>query len=182
MANKNIKTSEVLERSVQISDGLTQTSADGVNMAFDKKYGIIFCAYMPGFQGCYGESRGRISLTYFPASQPTNSRTIDVVSGRNVYVPNILGLGEGKVRVFYEDNSKADCDHLVCYKDFDYLTGVLSEEKHVMLKKDDDTLVPLTGSEQFSYLENNGFFSNIALYFHIVKRKPNYFWKKQIKI
>lgn len=157
MANKNIKTSEVLEHSVQISDGLTQTSADGVNMAFDKKYGIMFCAYMPGFQGCYGESRGRISLTYFPASQPTNSRTIDVICGRNVYVPNILGLGEGKVRVFYEDNSKADCDHLVCYKDFDYLTGVLSEEKHVMLKKENGEIVPLTGSEQFSYLELHGY-------------------------
>ena len=28
-------TSEILERSVQISDGLRQTSGDGVNMAFD---------------------------------------------------------------------------------------------------------------------------------------------------
>ena len=33
-----------LSRSVQINDGLTQTSADGVNMAFDTKYGIMFCA------------------------------------------------------------------------------------------------------------------------------------------
>ena len=160
MANQNIKTSEILERSVQISDGLTQTSADGANLAFDKKYGIMFCAYMPGFQGCYGESRGRISLTYFPASQPTNSKTIDVASGNNVYVPNVLSLGEGKVRVFYEENSKADCDHFVCYKDFDYLSGELSEEKHVMLKKDDGSLVPLTGSEQFAFLEKNGFFNH----------------------
>lgn len=157
MANKNIKTSEVLEHSVQISDGFTQTSSDGVNMAFDKKFGIMFCAYMPGGHGRYGESRGRISLTYFPASQPTNSRTVDIVSGRNVYVPNIISLGDGKVRVLYEDNSIADCDHFVCYKDFDYLTGILSDEKQVMLKKENGETVPLTESQQFSFLEEHGY-------------------------
>ncbi len=157
MANQNIKTSEILERSIQISDGLTQTSADGANMVFDKKFGIMFCAYMPGFQGRYGESRGRISLTYFPACQPTNSKTIDVVCGRSVYVPNIIGLGDGKVRVLYEDNSIADCDHFICYKDFDFLTGVLSEERNVMLKKDDGTIVDLNGSEQFAFLESHGY-------------------------
>ena len=160
MNSKTIQTSEILDRSIQISDGMTQTSADGINMVFDKKFGIMFCVYMPGFQGHYGESRGRISLTYFPASQPTNSRTIDVVCGRDVYVPNMISLGEGRVRVFYEDNSKADCDHFICYKDFDYLTGKLTEEKNVMLKRDDGKVVPLTGTEQFSYLEKSGCFNH----------------------
>ena len=155
MAEK-IRTSEILEHSIQISDGLTQTSADSVNMAFDKKYGIMFCAYMPGAHGRYGESRGRISLTYFPASQPSNSKTVDVVCGNNVYVPNIISLGDGKVRVFYEENSTADCDHFICYKDFDYLSQTLSEEKQVMLKKENGEIVPLTGSEQFAYLEAHG--------------------------
>ncbi len=157
MDGKKIKTSEILEHSIQINDGLTQTSADGVNMAFDKKFGIMFCAYMPGPHGRYGESRGKISLTFFPASQPTNSKTIDIVCGRNVYVPNIISLGDGKVRVLYEDNSTADCDHFVCYKDFDYLSGVLSEEKQVMLKKESGEIVPLTESQQFSFLEENGY-------------------------
>lgn len=160
MKNINVKTSEILDISVQINDGMTQTSADGASLAFDAKYGIMFCAYMPGFQGHYGESRGRISLTYFPASQPTNAMTIDIASGRDVYVPNIVGLGEGRVRVLYEDNSKADCDHFICYKDFDYLTGALSEEKHVMLKKEDGSIVPLAGTEQFSYLEKHGYFNH----------------------
>ncbi|MBR6748023.1 MAG: hypothetical protein IKM07_03715, partial [Clostridia bacterium] len=57
-----------LEYSTQINDGLTQTSADGAALAFDSKYGIMFCAYMPGFQGHYGESRGKIALSCFPAS------------------------------------------------------------------------------------------------------------------
>jgi hypothetical protein len=72
-----MKQSDILNFSVQINDGLTQTSGDGASMAFDSKYGIMFCAYMPGLQGSYGESRGRIVLTYFPASQPTNSKTVN---------------------------------------------------------------------------------------------------------
>lgn len=146
-----------LESSVQINNGLLETSADGASLTFDKKYGIMFCAYMPGPQGHYGESRGRVSLSYFPASQPTNIRFVTISEDRDVYCPNILGLGEGKVRVFYEKDSKADCDHVICFKDFDFLSGALSEEKTVMLKKDDGALVPLAESEQFSYLEKNGF-------------------------
>lgn len=152
-----MKQSEILNFSVQINDGFTQTSADGISLAFDTKYGIMFCAYMPGLQGSYGESRGKIALTYFPASQPTNSKTVTVITEKDAYVPNIISLGDGKVRVFYEKNSRADCDHYIGYKDFDFITEVLSEEKIVMLKKDNGEVVPLTGSEQFAYLKSHGF-------------------------
>ena len=37
-----MKTSNILNYSYQISDGLTQTSSDGIFMALDKKYGIMF--------------------------------------------------------------------------------------------------------------------------------------------
>ncbi len=157
MISENVKTSEVLRNSVQINNGLTDTSADGASLAFDKKYGIMFCAYMPGPQGHYGESRGRISLSYFPASQPTNIKYVTIAVGEDVYCPNMLGLGDGKVRVFYEKNSRADSDHFICYKDYCFLTDKLSEEKILMLRKSDGTEVPLTCSEQFSYLEENGF-------------------------
>lgn len=156
MNNKPKVTSDILERSVQISDGLTQTSGDGVNMAFDVKYGIMFCIYMPGHQGSYGESRGRISLTYFPASQPTNSVTIEVASGHTEYVPNIISLGDGKVRLFYEEDSRSDTDHVLSYKDYDYISKTLSDKKTIMLKKDDGSFVPLTQGEEFSYLEERG--------------------------
>lgn len=150
----------ILETSVQINDGLTQTSADGVNMAFDAKYGIMFCIYMPGNHGCYGESRGRISLTYFPASQPTNTRTIDIAGGHAEYTPQIISLAEGKVRAIYEKDSKADGDHLLCYKDYDYLTDTLSEEKVIMLRGEDGSMIPLTQSVQFAYLEEHGCFDH----------------------
>ena len=146
-----------LSRSVQISDGFTQTSADGVNMAFDKKYGIMFCAYMTGEHGCYGESRGRISLSYFPASQPTNLRAIDVAVGDDVYCQNIVSLGDGAVRVIYETDSRAEGTHYILYRDFNYLTGDLTAPARMNLRREDGLTVPLTTAEQFAYLERHGY-------------------------
>lgn len=152
-----------LEDSIQINNGLSETSGDGASLAFDPKYGIMFCAYMPGKQGSYGESRGRVSLSFFPASQPTNIRFVTIAEGNDVYCPNILALGEGKVRVFYEKNSRAQGDHTFCYKDYDFLSGNLSEEKIMMLKNEDGSLSPLTLSAQFKYLEERGYKNHVYL-------------------
>lgn len=152
-----MKQSDILNFSVQINNGLNETSADGAGLVFDSKYGIMFCAYMPGKQGNYGESRGRISLSYFPASQPTNIKFVEIDTRKDVYCHNIFGLGDGKVRIIYELDSRAEGDHQTVYKDFDFLTETLSEAKTMMLKKDDGSIVPLCTSEQFNYLRNNGF-------------------------
>ena len=158
MDARNESLNALLEYSVQINDGFTQTSADGAALTFDTKYGIMFCFYMPGMQGCYGESRGRVCLTYFPASQPTNSKTVEVASGRDEYVPQIVGLGNGKVRMFYEIHSKAAGDHEIRYKDFDFLTEELTEEKTLMLRQNDGSVVPLAQSKQYAYLEERGYY------------------------
>ncbi len=150
-----------LNLSTQINDGLRQTCADGASLAFDKKYGIMFCAYMPGYHGDYGESRGKIALSYFPASQPTNIKFLDIVEGNDVYVPNILSLGDGKVRVFYEKDSREDCDHSICFKDFDCITETMSEEKRVSIRKEDGSLVPLCLSACVSYLEARGYHDHV---------------------
>lgn len=147
---------DILDRSVQINDGLTQTSADGPSLVFDKKYGIMFCTYMPGFQGHYGESRGKIALSYFPASQPTNIRFVDIAVGNDVYCNTSVGLGDGKVRVIYEKDSREEGDHRICYKDFDFRTEQLSEEKYIQVRRADGTLAPLCLSEVFAYLDSLG--------------------------
>ena len=152
-----MRDSEILNFSVQINDGFSETSADGISLAFDKKYGIMFGAYMPGNHASYGESRGRISLAYFPASQPTNLRTVEIAKGHSEYCQNILSLGDGRVRVIYERDSKSEGNHDTCYKDFDYITGEISEEKVMMLKRDDGTVVKLNTGEQFAYLERCGY-------------------------
>lgn len=156
MCLQNEACSAILRASVQISNGLTETSADGASLAFDKKYGIMFCAYMPGPQGHYGESRGKIALSYFPASQPTNIRFLTIATGEDVYCQNILGLGEGRVRVFYEKNSRAEGDHKTFFKDYDYLADTLSQEETVMLQKENGEVVPLCQSEQYAYLDKHG--------------------------
>lgn len=151
------KGTEILSLSTQVNNGLTDTSGDGATLIFDKKYGVTFCAYMPGYQGHYGESRGRIALSYFPASQPTNIRFVTVAEGDDVYCHNAHGLGNGRVRVFYEKNSKADGDHTWCYKDYDFLSDTLSEERTVFVKSPDGTKEPLNLSVQFRFLEERGF-------------------------
>lgn len=163
MKVNNVSNSPELDFSVQINNGLCETSADGAGLAFDSKYGIMFCAYMPGFQGRYGESRGKIALSYFPASQPTNIRFVTVATGDDVYCHNIFGLGDGKVRVIYEKNSKSEGDHFTCFKDYDFLSDTLTHEKRIMILKDDGTKAPLCTSEQFSYLEERGFFNHTYL-------------------
>ncbi|MBQ9756264.1 MAG: exo-alpha-sialidase [Clostridia bacterium] len=158
-----MKNSEVLRFSTQINNGLTETSGDGIGLTFDSKYGIVFGSYMPGHHGCYGESRGRIGLCYFPASQPTNIKFVEISTDKDVYCNNIWGLGDGKVRVIYEKDSRAEGDHDTCYKDFNYLTGELSEEKVMMLKKQDGSIVKLCTSEQFAYLESHGYVDHTYL-------------------
>lgn len=172
--------SKILNYSVQINNGLTETSCDGASLAFDTKYGIMFCSYMPGMQGNYGESRGKICLSCFPASQPTNIRFVEIANGHTEYCNNILGLGDGKVRVFYEKDSCAEGDHDMCYKDYNFLTDTLSEEKIIMLKKEDGTKVRLTTTEQFKYLEQNGYNNHsyckteqIAFGSHTIFRAPD---------
>lgn len=150
-----------LRFSTQINDGLHETCADGASLAFDAKYGIMFCAYMPGYHGDYGESRGKIHLSYFPASQPTNIRYVEVARGEDVYVPNILGLGDGCVRVFYERNSRKDGDHTICFRDFNFITEILTEEKIISVKKEDGTLTPLCLSAVNCYLDKNGFCDHV---------------------
>ena len=64
------------------------------------------------------------------------------------------------MRAFYERNSRADCDHFLCYKDFDYLAETLTEEKHIMARLEDGSIVPLTQSVQFAYLEAHGHYNH----------------------
>lgn len=159
----HVKDSDAIFRSsVQISNGLKETSADGACLAFDRKYGIMFCSYMPGRQGAYGESRNSVRLAYFPATQPTNIRYVDIAEGHDEYCNNILGLGDGKVRVFYEKDSMADRDHTVCFKDFDFLTETLTEEKTMRFRDGDQESV-YNLSTLFAYLDAHGYHNHSYL-------------------
>ena len=142
----------ILDKSVQVNDGLTQTNASAVECHFDKKYGIVFCAYLTGF-GNYGEQKGKVGLSYFPATQPTNSRHIIISNEEGVYEPNILGLGDGKVRVFYV---KSYGDKQYYYKDYNYISQILSEEKPVKVNIDNN-LIPLTPGWYKDYLIQKGY-------------------------
>ncbi|MBQ7256169.1 MAG: hypothetical protein IJS60_00560 [Abditibacteriota bacterium] len=142
----------LLDFAVQVNDGLTQTNASAVECHFDSKYGIVFCAYLTGF-GNYGEARGKVGLSYFPATQPTNSKHIIISDEDGVYEPNILGLGNGSVRVFYV---KSFGDRQYYFKDFNFITQSLSVEKPVKVNVN-NRIIDLTPHWFKNYLYENSF-------------------------
>lgn len=153
--SKADKDLQIDRESFQINDGLTQTSADGSGLAYNSKYGITYNVYMPGNRGSYGESRGRICLTYFPTTQPTNQKTIEVVSGNSVYNPNICMIGD-TVRLYYLKNSGTRSSHIQCYKDFDIATETLGDEHNCKFVMGGES-VDLTTLNVYSYLTSLGY-------------------------
>ena len=147
--------------SIQINDGLTQTSADGASLVYDKKYGIVYNVYMPGHQGSYGESRGRIALTFFPAAQPENQKTVIIAFGNEVYAPNAVLVSDGIVRCYYLRNSITITDHTTCYRDYSFLSNTLSDEAECQFVGNGGT-VTLNTNNILSYLESKGYSGSTA--------------------
>ena len=117
---------------VQVNNGLVQTSASDAELAYDKRYGLVFLTYMSA-RGLYGEQGGKISVSYFPTNQPTNSRTILITKSTRVYEPNIVSIGDGIVRVFYRksDNSYWYKDLTISVDDDDNIVETLTKENEV---------------------------------------------------
>lgn len=117
---------------VQVNNGLVQTSASDAELAYDKRYGLVFLTYMSA-RGLYGEQGGKISVSYFPTNQPTNSRTILITKSTRVYEPNIVSIGDGIVRVFYRksDNSYWYKDLTISVDDDDNIVETLTKENVV---------------------------------------------------
>ena len=82
----------------QISDGLTQTAACASAVVYDKQNGLVFVSYKTGLPKRYGESTGKLCLSVFPPSQPTNirHRVIDI------------GVGQSRRAIFEETASPSE--------------------------------------------------------------------------
>ena len=145
-----------LKDSVQISDGMSQTSGDGVRFAYDKKYGVMFAAYMPGEQGHYGESRGKIALAVFPPTQPENLRTVIISNEQDDYGCQCLPLGNGVVRVFWVRRSRESNYHFSMYRDYDFINDALTEPANVQFSSGGET-VNFRSKVINDYLKANGY-------------------------
>lgn len=146
------------ENPIMISDGMNYTSASAVEACYDDTYGIVFAAYMQ-HPSAYGEQGGHIGLSVFPATQPTNIRYVKVVDdeANRVYEPNIFLLSAGIVRVIYNKT-----DNAYYYKDYNYKTGVLSEE-HELKMNINGTVSTLDITSCSAYLTSQGYTASVLL-------------------
>lgn len=130
----------------QINDGLKQTCASAVEIAYSHKYGIVSAVYLTSSSN-YGEQKGNIGLSIYPAGQPGNAKYLSVSSGNQEFEPNILQIADDTVRVFFIDNT-----HKYYYKDVNILTYEIGEKHAVSFNSGD-----LSDSACDAYLTSNGY-------------------------
>lgn len=126
------------DRAWQINDGLRETASCGNAVAYDPRRGLIFAEYMTGEQCMYGESSGKIRLAVFPPNQPWNVRRIPIAeipdASRGFLCNAVYRIGDGRVRVIY---TRDRGERIGAYfRDYDFVTDVLSEEGTVFLRTD----------------------------------------------
>lgn len=98
----------------------------------------MFLVYMTGTGTSYGESTGRICLSVFSPSQPTNVRFRRVDEGiggtRGILSGCAYRIGPAKIRILF---ATARGEIAAYYRDYDFLTDTLSERHEVKLKIDE---------------------------------------------
>lgn len=139
---------------VQINDGMSQTAACASSIAYDTENGIIFYAYSTGVQQAYGESTGKLMLSVFPATQPTNIRFVTLDTGNNtsrgILCNAIRIIGSMQCRVYYT------LFGVGYYKDYDYATNTVSEP-HALYFRNSDGDVQFDSEAYQTYIEDNGY-------------------------
>jgi len=140
----------------QISDGLTQTAACASAVVYDKQNGLVFVSYKTGLPKRYGESTGKLCLSVFPPSQPTNirHRVIDIGVGqsRGLLCTAHYLVGDGVTRMMFTTTRGELATY---YRDYDFMTDTVSERTEVFLRTDEGD-VRLNNATYRAYLDKLG--------------------------
>lgn len=140
----------------QISDGLTQTAACASAVVYDKQNGLVFVSYKTGLPKRYGESTGKLCLSVFPPSQPTNirHRVIDIGVGqsRGLLCTAHYLVGDGVTRMMFTTTRGELATY---YRDYDFMTDTVSERTEVFLRTDEGD-VRLNNASYRAYLDKLG--------------------------
>ena len=140
----------------QISDGLTQTAACASAVVYDKQNGLVFVSYKTGLPKRYGESTGKLCLSVFPPSQPTNirHRVIDIGVGqsRGLLCTAHYLVGDGVTRMMFTTTRGELATY---YRDYDFMTDTVSERTEVFLRTDEGD-VRLNNTTYRTYLDKLG--------------------------
>ncbi len=119
----------------QISDGLSQTAACASAAVYDKENGLMFVSYMTGLPKAYGESTGKLCLSVFSPSQPTNIRhrviDVGVEQSRGLLCTAHYLIGDKRTRMIF---STTRGEKATFYRDYDFGTDTVSERTRVYLR------------------------------------------------
>lgn len=119
----------------QISDGLTQTAACASAAVYDMENGLMFVSYMTGLPKAYGESTGKLCLSVFPPSQPTNirHRVIDTGVGesRGLLCTAHYLIGDRRTRMMFTTTRG---EKATFFRDYDFETDTVSDRTRVFLR------------------------------------------------
>lgn len=151
---------DVVNNSIQINDGLTETCAASISNAYDKQYGVLFVAHNSHGKNVwpsYGESDGRTVLAVFPPESPWNKKEMIIDEGtganRTVLSPNLLGIGNGKVRIFWNQHYKGDN---IKYREYNFVSDTLEETQDAKMLLN-NIEVDITPENAKAYVISKGF-------------------------
>lgn len=141
----------------QISDGLNQTAACASAAVYDRENGLMFVSYMTGLKKAYGESTGKLCLSVFSPSQPTNirHRVIDTGVGqsRGLLCTAHYQIGDGRTRMIF---STTRGEKATFYRDYDFDSDSVSERTRVFLRTEHGD-VDLVNETYREYVTEHGY-------------------------
>ena len=147
----------IVEKATQVNNGLDESAACGSTVVYDPAYGVVFLVYMTGTRTSYGESSGRLCLSVFSPTQPTNIRFRRIDEGvggsRGLLCGCAYSIGPGKIRMLFTTTKV----HVAAwYRDYDFVTDTVSERTEVLLRVE-DSLLPTDNDSYKKLLALHGF-------------------------
>lgn len=155
---ETLPTGSLVDRAVQVNNGLEESAACGSTVVYDPAYGLVFLVYMTGMRTSYGESTGRICVSVFSPSQPTNVRFRRIDEGvgatRGVLCGCAWRIGDAKIRILFTTTRGRIAAY---YRDYDFVTDTVSERTEVFLRvggellpTDNDSYTRLIAAQGFT--------------------------------
>lgn len=147
----------------QISDGLNFTAACAAASVYDKENGLMFVSYMTGLRKRYGESTGKVCLSVFPPSQPTNirHRILDegVGESRGLLCTAHYLVGDRRTRVLFTTTKG---EKAAFSREYDFETDTVSERRRIYLRTRQGDL-DLVNETYHQFLNENGYSVNCGM-------------------
>lgn len=157
---QDFQTNEKFINAIQVSDGLSLTSASAPQIGFDDTAALVGVASQAAWLE-YGESYQQIRLDIFQVSQPTNVRHVIVakqgesIGGSETFSisteVNVLALGNRVWRTMFQHKNGW------WYRDYHFDTETLDDAVEMKFKDGESEAVSITVDTRKTYVASKGY-------------------------